>query len=208
MLSMSSRRLLIICLLIACSWSLANSKRRNRPKFQKGEGRCDKGQVCGAGCVCRTEVITKTSRFPKCNDIRSEVIARTEEWKNATLRGTIANTTLSDFYTNNTWFFYQGVAVFRGPPVGRTESRVKGIVSVYNWWVLGEFNGSPSILTVEDILYLSEDLVIGLNLIEATSRSTGFGAAYELVLWRREEGNLKAEVQTLSFVPRPRPEEK
>ncbi|XP_064616695.1 uncharacterized protein LOC135480714 isoform X1 [Liolophura sinensis] len=205
MLSMLSRRLLIICLLIACSWSLANSKRRNRPKFQKGEGRCDKGQVCGAGCVCRTEVITKTSRFPKCNGIRSEVIARTEEWKNATVRSTVANTTLSDYYTDDTWFLYQTIAVFRGPPVGRTESRVKSTVSIFNSFVLGEISGSPSILTVEDILYLSEDLVIGLNLIETTSFNTGFGAAYELVLWRREGGVLKAAAQTLNFVPRPRP---
>ncbi|XP_064616644.1 uncharacterized protein LOC135480676 [Liolophura sinensis] len=203
---MSYRRPLIILLLIACFWQLSKSQPFGGPSaFQLGEGKCDKGQVCPAGFECRTEVVTTISKFPECSDLRSEVMDRTVELKAATLRSTIENTTLSDFYTDDTWFLFQLSRLTRGPPSGRTESSAKSFISIFTSWIMGEVSGSPSTLNVEEIFILSDDLVLAFNLIEATSHGTGFGAVYELVLWRREEGVLKTAVQTLNFVPRPRP---
>lgn len=62
-------------------------------------------------------LISSSVIFP-LTDLRSEVTTRTNELKNATLRSSIASTTLSDFYTDNSVFLLELNPLLRGPPDG------------------------------------------------------------------------------------------
>ncbi|XP_064598625.1 uncharacterized protein LOC135464971 [Liolophura sinensis] len=196
---MSFTRPLIICLLIACLWltSMARSPVAGPPhraNCQKGKGKCTVGDKCPAGYECRTERITVTFRFPECSDLRSEILTRTGEWKNATDFSNIQGANLRDFYTEDSVFLLQNASLFTGPPGGRSDTEVKVFVGIANGFL------NQGLATVEDIVYFNDDLILSLNVYEFRNPSIADDTAYELVLWKREEGIMKVAVTTLNVV--------